>query len=86
MLDGDRFPFPFLPLPTAETAERGRPPGGGTPISGWGHAKQAERVGLQLQRLQEALANRRLELRREMAGVEPELALVIETVGPVESC
>jgi len=41
-------------------------------------------VGLQLQRLQSAFDNRRLELRGELAGVEPELALVIETVGSVD--
>jgi hypothetical protein len=46
--------------------------------------KQAERVGLQLRRLQDAFENRRLELRGELAGVEPELALVIETVGSVD--
>lgn len=85
MPEGDRLPFPFLPLPIAETAERGLLRGGGAKISGWGHAKQSERVGLQLQRLQDALEKHRLELRGDLAGIEPELALVIETIGPVKN-
>jgi len=84
MPDGEKLPFPFLPLPIAEIAERGRGSGGRSAVSGWGHAKQAERVGLQLQRLQSAFENRRLQLRGELVGVEPELALVIETVGSVD--
>jgi hypothetical protein len=85
MPDGDRLPFPFLPLPSAETAERGPAWGRAPKISGWEHAKQSERVGLQLQRLQDALENQRLELRGELAGIEPELALVIETIGSVQN-
>jgi hypothetical protein len=85
MPDGERLSFPFLPLPIAETAGRGRATGGAPKISGWSHAQQSERVGLQLQRLQDALENQRLELRGELAGVEPELALVIETVGSVQN-
>ena len=84
MPDDQRRPYPFLPLPVAESAERGRPPGGGIKVARWGHGRQVARVRPQLQRLQDALQRRTLELRDDLAGVAPELALVIETAGSVQ--
>lgn len=84
MAEGDRRFFPFLPLPAAATAERAKLRGFGTPIVHWGHDRQVARVRPQLQRLQDAFRRRSIELRDDLAGVEPELALVIETVGSVD--
>lgn len=84
MPDGDRRPFPYLPLPGAEEAGKSNRQTRGLKIRYWGHDRQIERVRPQLQRLQEAIERRRLELRGELAGVEPELALVIETAGTID--
>ena len=46
--------------------------------------RQDERLTPQFQRLQEALEARRLELRQEVAGAEPEMVLVLETVGSID--
>jgi hypothetical protein len=45
--------------------------------------RQGERLTPQFRRLQEAIEARRLHLRDELAGVEPEMALVLETVGSI---
>lgn len=84
MADGDRRPFPYLPLPAAEPAERAKLHGRATAPKRWPHDRQVERVRPQLQRLQDALERRRLELRGELAGVEPELALVIEAADSIQ--
>lgn len=84
MPNGELRSFPFLPLPAAEPAERSRARGGPSGIQSWGHGQQTERVHRHLVRLQDAFDRRRQELRDELAGVEPELALVIETVGSVK--
>lgn len=84
MPNGDRQSLPFLPLPTPDPAERSRGRGGPSGIKSWGHGKQKERVQRHLQRLQSAFEDRKQELRGELAGVEPELALVIETAGSID--
>ena len=83
MPNGDRQSLPLLPLPTPDPAERSRGRGGPSGIKSWGHGKQKERVQRQLQRLRSAFEDRKQELRGELAGVEPELALVIETAGSI---
>jgi hypothetical protein len=49
-----------------------------------GTVNQGRRLGQRFQRLQESIEHRRLELREELAGVEPEMAVVLETVGSVQ--
>lgn len=46
--------------------------------------RQAERLSPRFERLSNAFDHQRLELRGELAGVEPEMALVLETIGSVK--
>ena len=48
-----------------------------------GAGRQGERITPQFQRLQEAMENKRVTLQDTPLGIQPELALVLETVGSV---
>jgi len=76
--------LPLLRLAGFESAERAGRPRGFQPIHRPNHRRQRERVGRQLARLAEALDARRMALQQELAGVEPELAVVFEIAGTVE--
>ena len=77
--------YPILVFPAPALAERARLPGGGGRSIRPGAGRQGERLAPQFRRLEEALANRRLELQASSLGVVPEQVLVLETVGPVEN-
>ena len=80
MAEGD---YPILVFPAFVLADRAKRSGGGERPSHPGARKQSKRLAPQFQRLQEALANRRLALQGSSLGIEPELVLVLETYGPV---
>ena len=75
--------YPILVFPAPALAERARRSGFGRPPRRPGAGRQGERLAPQFQRLEEALANRRLALQETSAGIVPEQVLVLETVGPV---
>lgn len=76
--------LPLLPLPAPEAAGRSKRGGGFSKVRLPPHARQVERIGPKLPRLLEAFERKGIELRAELAGAEPELALVIETIGSVD--
>ena len=47
--------------------------------------RQAERLNPQFQRLHEAMEHRRLALQDNSLGIQPELVLVLETIGSIEN-
>ena len=83
MADDEGSRFPLLLFPQPEKAERAKKQGGPGGIRFPSHKRQIESLTPQLRRLQKAFERRRLELREDLAGVEPELALVFETLGSV---
>jgi hypothetical protein len=76
--------LPLLPLPAPEAADRAKRGRGFSKFRLPPHGRQVERIGPKLPRLLEAFERRRIELRAELAGAEPELALVMETIGSVD--
>ena len=72
---------PILILPTSDAPERAKKPGGPSRIARPNLRRQQERLNPQFQRLQDAFENRRVSLQNNPDGIEPELALVIVTVG-----
>jgi hypothetical protein len=76
-------PLLILPQPAAATRHR-KPGGGGGRIHFPDFDRQRQRVLPQLHRLEDAFERQRAYLQRTMAGLEPELVLVLETVGRVE--
>jgi subtilisin family serine protease len=82
MPNGDSLPL--LRLARSTVAERARRPRGFPRIHRPDHPRQRERIEPQLGRLVEALDARRMALQEDLAGVEPELAVVFEIIGTVE--
>ncbi len=83
MPNGEERLLPLLRLPVPETADRAKGSGGPSRLHRPGHGRIVERVGPRLTGLQDAFEARRVELRTELLGVEPELALVFETFDSV---
>lgn len=77
--------YPILVFPAPSLAERAKRSGFGKPPRRPEAGRQGERLAPQFQRLEEALANRRLALQGSSLGIVPEQVLVLETVGPVEN-
>ena len=77
--------YPILVFPAPALAERAKRSGFGKPPRRPEASRQGERLAPQFQRLEEALANRRLALQGSSLGIVPEQVLVLETVGPVEN-
>ena len=75
---------PLLIFPTPSRSERARRWGGGGGIRRPSPNRQAERLTPRFDLLQSAMDRRRAELRDNPLGVQPEKALVLETVGTVE--
>jgi len=75
--------LPLLVLPDPVLAGRARRWGGGGTPRKPEPARQAARVAPQLQRLRDAMAERRLALQDSRLGLVPEQVLVIETVGSI---
>lgn len=76
---------PLLIFPEPAPAERTRRRGGGGKLRLPGAGQQAGRLAPQFQRLQEAMDRQRLALQGNTLGLQPEQALVIETIGPVQN-
>lgn len=76
--------YPLLVFPEPALAERAKRSGFGGEIKKPDASRQARRLVPQFQRLQEAMDNRRLALQDHPLGVQPELVLVLETIGPIE--
>ncbi len=76
--------YPLLLFPAPEVASRSKPPGRGGKFHKPPQDRQVERITPKLQQLQTALNERRIAVQGSTAGIDPEMALVIETVGTVE--
>lgn len=75
---------PILIFPNPTVASRNDLPPGRPSFRPPAHERQAERIGPKLQRLQNALAAKRVALQGDAAGINPEQVLVLETIGPVD--
>ncbi len=76
------YPLLLFPEPTIAEREKKRVVPG--KIKSPTPSQQAERLAPQISRLSEAMERRRVEIQGSAAGIQPELALVLETVGSVE--
>lgn len=72
---------PLLLFPTPERAERSKPRGGAKKFQKPPFSRQNERISPQFTQLQAAFDARRVEIQRTAIGVDPEMVLVLETVG-----
>jgi len=75
---------PLLIFPEPSHAERARRFGGGGNVRFPAAQQQARRIAPQFQRLQQAMDRQRLALQDNPLGLQPEQALVLETVGPIQ--
>lgn len=75
---------PLLLFPTPETASRSTLGGGGGRVRRPTPQRQWERLSPVFSQLQTAFDARRVELQQSAAGIVPEQALVLETVGSIE--
>lgn len=76
--------YPILIFPKTAKAERAKRYGGGAKYRLPAVQQQAERLTPQFQRLQQAIDRQRLALQNNTLGLQPEQALVLETVGPID--
>lgn len=76
--------YPLLIFPEPAHAEKERRFGGGQPPRIPDAQRQAQRIAPQFQRLQQAMDRQRLDLRNNSLGLQPEQALVLETIGSVD--
>jgi hypothetical protein len=76
--------YPLLMFPEPRRAEKARRYGRGRPPRIPDAHRQAERLAPQFQRLQQAMDRQRLALRDNSLGLQPEQALVLETIGSVD--
>ncbi|NIA11520.1 MAG: S8 family serine peptidase [Nitrospiraceae bacterium] len=76
---------PLLIFPKPVRAERARRHGGGRPLQIPDAQRQGERLMPQLQRLQQVMDRQRLALQGNSLGLQPEQALVLETIGPIQN-
>lgn len=74
---------PLLLFPTPNKTEPSKRNGGGNSPNIPSVARQAEILGPKFSRLEDALDNRRIDLQHDVAGVDPEYTVVIETYGSV---
>lgn len=72
---------PLLIFPTPSRSERAKRYGGGGGVSRPAPNRQAERLTPRFDSLQSAMDRRRVELRDNPLGIQPEKTLVLETVG-----
>ena len=79
-----RDEYPLLIFPEPSRAGRAVLHGGGGRPRLPSASRQAERITPQFQRLHEAMEHQRVTLQDNPLGLQPELALVLETVGSVE--
>lgn len=75
--------YPLLVFPEPVRADRAKLGGGGGNLRIPNVSRQAERLAPQLQRLQEALDQKRVALQDNPLGLQPEQVLVLETIGSI---
>ncbi|MBT8342461.1 MAG: S8 family peptidase, partial [Desulfatitalea sp.] len=75
---------PLLIFPEPSLAERAKRSGGGGKFRLPEAQRQAGRLTPQFQRLQQAMDRQRIALQGNSFGLQPEQALVIETIGPIQ--
>ena len=80
-----RNEYPLLIFPEPSRAGRAGLHGGGRPTSLPTASRQAQRLAPQFQRLHDAMEHQKVTIQHSPFGLQPELALVLETVGPVEN-
>lgn len=76
---------PLLIFPEPARAERAKRSGGGGKVRPPSAQQQAWRLVPQFQRLQQAMDRQRLALQGSSLGLQPEQALVLETIGPIQN-
>ena len=76
--------FPLLPIPPPEFSQRPRGSAGFPPLRFPEHQRQVQRINPVFQRLQEVLARAPLTLQRDIGGIAPERALVLDVAGSVD--
>lgn len=76
--------FPLLLFPSPTSADRNPGTGRGTPFVRPGIGRQRERIGPKLAVLAQAWAERRLSLQQIAPAENPELVLVLETIGDIK--
>jgi Subtilase family len=77
--------YPLLIFPEPARADRARRFSGGDKFRPPDARQQAERLASQFQRLQQAMERQRLALQNNPLGLQPEQALVLETIGPIDN-
>jgi len=77
--------YPLLVFPEPTVAEWARRPGFSSKINRPGATRQAQRLMPQFRRLQQVMEGRRMALQDSPTGIQPELVLVLETIGSVDS-
>ncbi|MDM8515661.1 S8 family peptidase [Desulfobacterales bacterium HSG16] len=77
--------LPLLFFPTPEAASRSSLGGGRGDVHLPSHQRQGKRLSPIFDRLQKAFNARRVEIMQNMAGIDSEQVLVIETVGSVDN-
>lgn len=76
---------PLLIFPEPSLAERAKRGGGGSKFRLPEAQHQAARLSPQFQRLQQAMDRQRITIQGNSFGLQPEQALVIETIGPIQN-
>ncbi len=77
--------LPLLIFPQPRRAEKNRRYGGGGNVRYPDAPNQATRLGPQFQRLQDVMNQKHAALQNNSLGIQPEQALVLETIGPVDN-
>lgn len=76
---------PLIIFPRQVESEKAKRQGGGQDITRPSANRQFERLETKFTQLQSAFGAKRISVIESAAGIEPELALVFETVGNVDS-
>jgi hypothetical protein len=76
---------PLILFPSPEDADRVRPPGGPQKFSKPTITRQFERLEPKFTQLQKVFETRNIAVQQSAVGIEPEFALVFETIGSVDS-
>jgi len=77
--------YPLLIFPEPARADRAKRRGLGGKVRLPDSRRQAERLTPQFERLQQAMDRQRLALQDNPLGLQPEQALVLETIGPIQN-